>query len=84
MTTLSIDFQQSLTVYEAVDRINGCVCTNGTILKKYGAVWYLAEATMAAPYSGIAAHNRDLTPTQVATFVRNFLDEGFEEPITIR
>jgi len=59
---------------EWLDRVDGCVCVNGSSMVRFGRF----EAILTYPDG-----RSDLTGQEVATFVRNFLDEGFCDKITI-
>jgi len=62
---------------EWIDRVNGCVCVNGSFLLKCGRY----EAVVVYP-DGDEKRDR-LTGQEAATFIRNFLDEGFDEKVTV-
>ena len=77
MTTLYIEAPMASDAKltdEALDRISGCVCTNGSQVKRNGR----CMADLVFPDD-----RREITPTEAATFVRNFLDEGFDDTIVI-
>ncbi len=66
-----------------LDRVNGGVCVDGSTVLRTGH----HEAVLAYPdeFESLAGNGRqDLTPTEIATFVRNFLDEGFDDSINIK
>ena len=58
-----------------LDYVDGCVCVNGSKLVKTGH--NTAVLTYGLPI------RQQVTPQEAATFVRNFLDEGFDERIQI-
>ena len=57
-----------------LDRVDGTVCTNGSRMLKTGR--YEAVLTFEN-------RRQHVTATEAATFVRNFLDEGFDDQIRI-
>jgi hypothetical protein len=78
MTTLTLTAST-----EEAKRINGCVCTNGSRLRKVGRdQWVLV---FSAPQAGWPEDTIrvELSAQEAATFVRNYLDEGFDNPIKI-
>ncbi len=73
MTTLKILSDIEITD-DFLERVNGSVCTNGTRLQQIAD----RKAVLVNEYN-----ERTLSPDKVAAFVRNFLDEGFDEKIII-
>lgn len=60
---------------EAIERANGCVCVNGSRLVAVSR----REAVLEYPGARI-----ELTAQELATFVKNFYEEGFEESVEIK
>ena len=78
MTTLTVTFLAAPTA-ECIDRINGSVCCNGSYLVPLSRY----DAALAYPADKPGFDRTDLTPTEIMVFVRNFLDDGFDERIII-
>lgn len=73
MSTVTVTFSSSVSRDE-IDRIDRIVCVDGSQMFKTGRY----EATVTYP-----GRRQNLTAQEVATFVRNFLEEGFDERIQI-
>ncbi len=89
MTILNIVLSRQTTGSQElslVDRINGCVCVDGSYLyRTSSAIEEGSRYVLAYPNSGKPFEHRfELTPQETATFVRNFLDEGFQELTAIK
>ena len=59
---------------EFLDRVNGVVCTNGSSVIKVSN--YVAALVFGDRF--------DLTAQELSTFVRNFVEEGFDSEISIK
>lgn len=78
MASIIINLPDSNTA-DYLDRINGCVCVNGSSMIRFGRF----EAVLVYPDPDDSDGRSDLTGQEAATFVRNFLDEGFCDKITV-
>ena len=77
MTTITVTIP-TIGQDQWISRVDGVVCTNGSRLVP------VSRREAEVSFKDAKGFDRtDLTPTEVATFVRNFLDEGFDAPITI-
>ena len=84
MTTLRVHFSKHYDcddMINAISRIDGCVCVDGSLLTYHP----LADGSVDVRTLTLAARDgrTDLTPTEIATFVRNYFDEGHDDEIRI-
>lgn len=82
MSKLTITFLEAPDA-QLLNRINGVVAVAGSYVKPFGPLGAIL-VHQENVRTGSDCQARDtLTPQEVATFVRNFLDEGFTATITI-
>lgn len=82
MTTLKVQLPTYDTRAELgqwIERVDGLVCVDGSRLMQVS----LREAELTYRDDVDNLTRTDLNPAEVATFVRNFLDEGFDSKIVI-
>ena len=67
-----------------VERINSSVCCNDSSLVRINRFDCVLQMPGGLKYREDTADRTDLSPSEIAAFVRNYLNAGFDIPISIK